>query len=71
MQFYVQQIEGTGEYALGFCKASEPLLFSSRAEAFAFCIDYMNGQDFEFVDVDENNWLELYESGAFDYDPDI
>ncbi len=45
-------------------------MYSSRSEAMAFCIDYCNGESFEIIDVDDNNWQELFDSGVFDYDPE-
>ena len=70
MKFYLQYIQGTDEYALGFNKIEHPLMYSSRSEAMAFCIDYCNGESFEIIDVDDNNWQELFDSGVFDYDPE-
>ncbi len=46
-------------------------MYSSRAEAMAFCIDYASGEPFEIIDVDDSNWQELFDSGAFDYEPDF
>lgn len=46
-------------------------MYSSRAEAMAFCIDYASGEHFEIIDVDDSNWQELFDSGAFDYEPDF
>ena len=66
MKFFCQHIPDLDEYALGFTDVEQPLMFRSRAEAFAFCIDYAQGDDFEFVDVDNTNWHSLFESGAFD-----
>ena len=71
MNFYLQYIESMDEYALGFNKIEQPMMFYSRAEAMCFCIDYANGQHFELIDVDDSNWQELFDSGAFDYDPDF
>ncbi len=46
-------------------------MYSSRSEAMAFCIDYCNGEQFEIIDVDDNNWQELFDSGVFDYEPEF
>ncbi|MDN3377951.1 MULTISPECIES: hypothetical protein [unclassified Pseudoalteromonas] len=70
MKFYLQYISGIEEYALGFNKIEHPLMYSSRAEAMAFCIDYCGREPFEIIDVDDNNWQELFDSGAFDYEPE-
>jgi hypothetical protein len=70
LKFYLQYISGTDEYALGFNKIEHPLMYSSRSEAMAFCIDYCNGESFEIIDVDDNNWQELFDSGVFDYEPE-
>lgn len=69
MKFYLQYISTTDEYALGFNKIEHPLMYPSRSEAMAFCIDYSDGELFEIIDVDLNNWQELFDSGAFDYEP--
>ena len=66
MKFFCQYIPGTEEYALGFSELDQPIMFRSRAEAFAFCIDYSQGDEFDFIDVDDSNWQELCDSGAFD-----
>ena len=71
MNFYLQYMESIDEYALGFNKVEQPLMFRSRAEAMCFCIDYADGEDFKLIDVDDNNWQSLYDSGAFDYEPDL
>ena len=71
LKFYLQYIAGIEEYALGFNKIEHPLMYSSRAEAMAFCIDYASGEPFEIIDVDDSNWQELFDSGAFDYEPDF
>ncbi|HEA16215.1 MAG TPA: hypothetical protein ENH88_07170 [Pseudoalteromonas prydzensis] len=70
MKFYLQYISGAEEYALGFNKIEYPLMYSSRSEAMAFCIDYCGREPFEIIDVDDNNWQELFDSGAFDYEPE-
>lgn len=45
-------------------------MYSSRSEAMAFCIDYCGREPFEIIDVDDSNWQELFDSGAFDYEPE-
>ncbi|PAJ71875.1 hypothetical protein CJF42_24320 [Pseudoalteromonas sp. NBT06-2] len=69
MKFYIQNSDD--DFYLGFCEFEQPLYFRSRAEAFVFCIEYANGRDFDVIDVDDSNWQELFESGAFDYDPTV
>lgn len=71
LKFYLQYIQGTDEYALGFNKLEHPLMYSSRSEAMAFCIDYCNDETFEIIDVDDSNWQELFDSGVFDYEPEF
>lgn len=70
MQFYLQYVESIDEYCLGFNKVETPLMFSSRAEAVAFCIDYARPDTFEIIDVTPENYHTLSDSGAFDYDPE-
>lgn len=66
MIFYIQYIESTDDYALHFSGLEYPISFDSRAECILFARDFVSGSDFTIVDVNDDNWQQLFDAGAFD-----